>query len=95
MRERDVEKRLTQGVKNLGGLCLKWVSPGNVGVPDRIVLLDGEVIFVELKTEHGRLSPVQVRQLERIAMRGGEVEVLWGMSAVEDFLKRLGNRGNA
>ena len=60
--EKDIEKRLVREVKKLGGLCLKWVSPGNSGVPDRIVLMPGgKAIFVELKrpgAERGAYSVI-------------------------------------
>ena len=32
MKEKEIEKRLITGVKNLGGKAYKWVSPGNAGV---------------------------------------------------------------
>ena len=60
MKERDIEVLLRDGVKQLGGKAYKWVSPGNAGVPDRIVILPGgKVIFVELKQENGRLTRLQ------------------------------------
>ena len=50
MRERDVERYLRERVKQLGGRAYKFVSPGNNGVPDRIVMLPGgKLFFVELK----------------------------------------------
>ena len=50
MLERDIERYLRDEVKNLGGMCLKFVTPGFTGVPDRILLLRGGVIaFCELK----------------------------------------------
>ena len=52
MLEKDIERKLHKGVKELkhGALCLKFESPGFSGVPDRIILLPGEkVIFVETK----------------------------------------------
>lgn len=50
MLERDIERHLRDGVRNLGGLCLKLVCPGFTGMPDRLVLLPGgTVCFVELK----------------------------------------------
>lgn len=50
MLESSVEAAVCRIVKGLGGVCWKWVSPGRVGVPDRICILPGPVIiFVELK----------------------------------------------
>ena len=87
MREREIESRLRDGVKKLGGLCYIFVSPGNRGVPDRIVLLPGGAVhFVELKTEVGRLSKIQRAQLKRMERLGVQVEVLYGPSEVDEFL---------
>ena len=52
MDERSVERILKQRVESAipGAKCLKFVSPGYTGVPDRIILLPGgAVVFVELK----------------------------------------------
>ena len=58
--ERDIERYLVRRTIEHGGVAYKWVSPGHVGVADRIVLLPGGVVwFVELKTAKGRLSPWQ------------------------------------
>ena len=38
MLEKDIERKLVAGVKRSGGKAYKFVSPGNVGVPDRIVI---------------------------------------------------------
>lgn len=46
MRERDVERYLRERVKQLGGRAYKFVSPGNNGVPDRIVMLPGGNCFL-------------------------------------------------
>lgn len=87
MRERDIEDRLRDGIKKLGGLCYKFVSPGNRGVPDRLVLLPGgAVYFVELKTEVGRLSKIQRVQIKRMERLGVQIAVLYGLSEVDAFL---------
>ena len=50
MLEKDIERHLRDGVRDLGGLCLKLVCPGFTGMPDRMILLRGGVIaFVETK----------------------------------------------
>ena len=50
MLEKAIEQKLRKGIMAIGGLCLKWESPGFTGVPDRIILLPGGcVFFVETK----------------------------------------------
>ena len=66
MLEKDIERHLRDGVRNLGGWCLKMVCPGFTGMPDRIVLMPGgKMCFVELKRpgqrERQRQAVVQKR----------------------------------
>lgn len=64
MREASVERKIVNAIKNKGGLCLKWVSPGFTGVPDRIAILPcGRILFIEVKRpDHkGRLAERQKR----------------------------------
>ena len=50
MLERDIEKKLVRPIRDLGGRCLKFETPGFTGVPDRIILLPGaHIVFVETK----------------------------------------------
>lgn len=52
--EKDIEAKLRKLVESHGGRCLKWVCPGWAGVPDRIILLPGAIIyFVETKKPKG------------------------------------------
>ena len=60
MREADIEKRLTRGIKSIGGRCWKFISPGLAGVPDRIILLPGgRIAFAELKAPGEKERPLQ------------------------------------
>lgn len=87
MKESEIEARLVRGVEALGGRAYKFVSPGNVGVPDRLVVLPGgTVAFVELKTDTGRLSPMQARQIRRLRELSADVTVVRGAEGVERFL---------
>lgn len=91
MLEKDVERKLVAGVRKLGGRAYKWVSPGNDGVPDRIVVLPGmRPVFVELKAEEGRLSALQKVQVGRLRDMGQDVRVLRGIREVEQFLEDCG-----
>lgn len=94
MREKEIEKRLVSGVKSLGGKAYKWVSPGNNGVPDRIVILPGKnPVFVELKTESGRLTALQQVQISRLRDLGQDVRVLYGWEQVKEFLEECQKNG--
>lgn len=88
-REKDIEKILVSEVKKLGGKAYKWTSPGNDGVPDRIVIFPNRMpVFVELKTKTGRLTPLQAVQIDRLRELGQEVEILYGLLQVRDFLEK-------
>lgn len=90
MKESAIEARLVREVKKRGGLCYKFTSPGNPGVPDRIVILPGgTTVYVELKTEIGRLAKVQKWQIEELRRRGAVVRVLKGMDQVLAFLEEV------
>lgn len=60
MLEKNIEDYLRKEVTKIGGYCMKWVSPSNRGVPDRILILPkGRVVFVELKQKGKKLDPLQ------------------------------------
>lgn len=90
MKESAIEARLVREVRKRGGLCYKFTSPGNPGVPDRIVLLPGGVtVYVELKTEIGRLAKIQRWQIEQMRKRGADVRVQKGLDQVMEFLEEV------
>ena len=95
MKESAIEARLVREVKKRGGLCYKFTSPGSPGVPDRIVILPGGVtVYVELKTEIGRLAKIQKWQIEELRKRGAVVRVLKGMDQVLAFLEEVDRGGD-
>ncbi len=91
MREKDIEKILTENVKKLGGRAYKWTSPGNAGVPDRIVIFPGRSpVFVELKTDKGTLTNLQKAQIGRLKKLGQQVYVVYGLDGVSQFFQDQG-----
>lgn len=91
MREKDIEKILVRSVKEAGGRAYKFSSPGNDGVPDRIICLPGgDISFVELKTDTGRLTELQRVQIKRLRDLGQQVYVTQGLKGVAAFLEIKG-----
>ena len=90
MKESTIEARLVRMVRAKGGLCYKFVSPGNPGVPDRIVITpDGRTIYVELKQPAGRLAKIQRWQQDEMRKRNAEVRTLWSIEDVNKFVKEV------
>lgn len=74
MREKETEAKLVKAVRKLGGLALKFVSPGLDGVPDRLILLPGgKIAFIELKAENRKMRPLQVRRKRQLEALGFSV----------------------
>ena len=86
-REANVERSFCKRLREAGCLVYKFVSPGNDGVPDRIVVTPGgRVIFVELKTERGKLEPIQKFQIGRLKEHEQDVSVLYCANEVDRFV---------
>lgn len=88
MNEKLIEKKLREGVKKLGGLALKFTSPGTAGVPDRIVLMPGgKIYFVELKTTGRKLSVRQEVMVKALRELGCNVCYIDDQGLLDFFLK--------
>lgn len=85
MRESELEKRFREMVREAGGKAYKFISPGNDGVPDRLVVLPGgRVGFIELKQKGKRPRKLQQHRM-------AELESMGCFTAVVDDLETAGN----
>ena len=90
VRERDIERWLVGQIKRMGGEAFKFVSPGNDGVPDRMVCMPGgRIYFVELKTEEGGPSKIQTYQIRRFQKLGCDVRIISGREEAERFVQQI------
>lgn len=77
MREKYIERQLALEVKRRGGICPKWVSPGFVGAPDRLVFLpDGKFGLVEVKAPGEKPRPIQESRYRLLGRLGFTVYIL-------------------
>ena len=61
------------------------------GIPDiHVILPGGEVVFIELKSEKGKLSPAQKAMLEKLASLGHSTFVARDLQTVERYFKETG-----
>lgn len=77
-----------------GWWCFHDLDPrkNRAGFPDLMLCRNGELIFAELKTEKGKVSPSQQRVLDLLeAVPGIEVYV-WRPSDQDFVMERLGRK---
>ncbi len=92
MRESELERRFRRIVERMGGRAYKFVSPGNAGMPDRIVVLPGGRIgFIELKRPGetpGKLQRFRQEELSGLGCYTAVVDSAESAEAAIDELKK-------
>jgi Holliday junction resolvase len=86
IRERDIERKACDLAKEAGWLVFKFVSPAQRGVPDRIFIRQGRIVFIEFKAPGARPTKLQWRMIERLRDQGCEVHVCDSVESACDAL---------
>lgn len=90
--EGSIERALAIRVKKMGGMAVKFVSPGLDGVPDRIVLLpDGKIAFVELKAPGKKLRVLQEKRKRQLEKLGFSVYAIDDVEQIGGVLSEIEN----
>ena len=90
MKEKDIELYLRDQVKAVGGRAYKFISPGNAGVPDRLVLFPcGRIAFVELKAPGKDPTSLQLAQQKKIKSLGFGVFTIDSKFGVDEFIQKV------
>lgn len=88
MLEKELERKFVNILRKRGCIVYKFVSPGNAGVPDRLVITpDGKVHFAELKQRGKKMRPLQVMQAMRLAKNHVKVHLVDSMEAIQTFIE--------
>ena len=91
--EKAIEQYLVKKVREAGGMAYKFVSPGNRGVPDRVVVFpDGRIVFAEIKCDTGKLSAQQNNQIKKLRRLNQTVRVIYSKEEVNMFMSEFGGR---
>lgn len=90
MAEKQIEQSLVTAVREAGGWCPKFISPGINGMPDRIVLMPGGRIgFVEVKAPGQKPRKLQIRRHIRLRNLGFQVFVLDDPKEIPDIITAI------
>ena len=92
--EKHIEQYVRKQIEKMGGRCLKWVCPGNAGVPDRIVLLPKhKMIFIEFKDQNYEPTALQEWWGDELKRLGFKWRIIRGIDEAHEFIKSLKERG--
>ena len=87
MLEKVSENRLKAAIENAGGMCIK-ILPSIAGLPDRLAIMPwGDVVWLELKADGGRVRRVQASMHRRLAGLHQDVRIIMGHEGVDNFIK--------
>ena len=90
MRESFIEEKLTKAVKQNGGVCWKFTSPGTAGVLDRIVLMPkGNIAFVEVKAPGEKPRKLQLSRHKLLRQLGFQVYVLDALEQIGGIIDEI------
>lgn len=90
IREKTVEEYLKVKVKNMHGVAYKFISPGNNGMPDRLVCLPGgKIFFVELKALNKKTRALQDLQIKKLQNLGCRVFVVDSFEGIDKLLEEI------
>ena len=87
--EKDIESYGVRKMKQADILFYKFVSPSRNGVPDRIAMANGRVVFVELKRPGGKPRGQQIKVHETMRAHGMDVRVIDSKEGIDALIKEL------
>lgn len=68
--EKSLEAKITSYAKKQGALAYKFTSPAHRGVPDRLFIYRGKVLFLEIKAKGKKPTELQKHELEKLVEAG-------------------------
>lgn len=88
MLESKIQAKLVKELRARGLFVRKIESPGYAGMPDLFIAYQGRSLWLELKTETGRLSELQKVTIDDMRQQGCSVEVAFGLDMAREIVYR-------
>lgn len=79
MKEATFTKQIKDFLKEHGCYCVKYFGCAytQAGVPDLLACINGRFVAIEVKSDKGRPSALQLHNVEKIQQSGGVAMVLY------------------
>lgn len=93
--EAKIEAKLVKYCRANGVYTRKFASPAHRGVPDRICIKGGVVLFIELKRPGNVATPLQLHEINLLRAAGVRAFVATGFDEAKTAIDVWLLRGNA
>jgi len=87
IRESSIEKTIVARAKARGWWSCKFTSPAMAGVPDRMFIRDGRVVYIEIKRPGNKPTPLQAKRMADMRTHGAEVHWVDSVEAADAILQ--------
>lgn len=87
MLESQLQAKCIKYAQEQGWIVLKIISSNMNGISDLILFKDGVTIFIEMKTEKGRVAPLQLYRQKQLLEQGFKYEICRSLDEFKEILK--------
>ena len=92
-KESDIVAAILRYLRTVPG-CFAWKTHGGMygtaGIPDIIACVEGRFFAFEVKTESGKVTPLQAATIQKILAAGGMAAVVRSVDEVRAILRQNG-----
>lgn len=85
MKEQTIQSSIIKYLESKGCYVVKVISANKIGVPDLLCCINGRFVGIEVKTNKGIVSSLQIVQIERINKAEG---IAFVCRSVEELKKQ-------
>lgn len=76
MLESKIQSKIINKLNSDGWMVVKLIKTNLNGIPDLLALKNNKAIFIEVKSEKGKLSEIQKYRINELKNHGFEVHIL-------------------
>ena len=73
--EQSIQTKIKKKLEADGWLVVKLIKTSMNGIPDFMCLKEGKTMFIEVKTENGVVSPLQLERKRQLETQGFECKI--------------------
>jgi len=92
MDEQQIQAKILKYLKSIGAYTIKTIVSNRKGIPDIIACIDGNFYAFEIKTNKGKVSPLQEYELSKIKRAGGISSLVRNVEDIKTLMQKNTNK---